>query len=136
MVEMEKLGFSFLTNSHAAFSANVLLARYPIIAFSCASSCVIGFQSSSEYTCPGQKPLLPFTIAANEDVITTCLTDGALFLIDLRIPVVPITAGSIRSCLVSRLFPSCSTLCTHFLDVGHVEVKRAGSVEDSLKWRV
>jgi hypothetical protein len=76
MVATEKLGFSFSTNSQAAFSANVLLALYPIIGFSVASSCVIGFQSSSEYACPGQKPLLPFTMAANEDVMTTFLTEG------------------------------------------------------------
>ena len=135
IVEMVKLGFSFLTNSHAAFSANVLLALYPIIGFSCASSCVIGFQSSSEYECPGQKPLLPLTMAANEDVMTTLLTEGymvmsacaqkvphtcqrtALFLIDFKIPVVPMTAGSIKSCIslvdspISRL-QSVLTFCT------------------------
>lgn len=97
MVDKLKLGFSFLTKSQAAFSAKVLLARYPMAGLSCASSAVIGFQSSSEYVCPGQNPLLPFTIAAKEDVITTCLTVGALFFIDFRMPVVPMTAGSIRS---------------------------------------
>lgn len=96
-MERVKFGFSFLTKSHAAFSANVLLARYPIMGFSCASSIVIGFQSSSEYVCPGQNPFGPLTRAAKEDVMTTCLTVGALFLIDFKIPVVPITAGSMRS---------------------------------------
>jgi hypothetical protein len=48
IVAIEKLGFSFSRKSQAAFSANVLLARYPIIGFSSASSFVIGFQSSSE----------------------------------------------------------------------------------------
>lgn len=92
-----KFGFSFSTKSHAAFSANVLLARYPDMAFSSACSRVMGLKSSSEYSCPGQNPLLGFTIAANDDVITTCLTVGALFLIDFRMPVVPMTAGSRRS---------------------------------------
>jgi hypothetical protein len=48
MVERLKLGFSFATKSHAAFSANVLLARYPAVGLSSASSKVMGFQSSSE----------------------------------------------------------------------------------------
>lgn len=135
-METVKLGFSFSTNSHAAFSANVLLARYPIMGFSVASSCVIGFQSSSEYACPGQKPLLPFTMAANEDVMTTFLTEGytaslacewkmctlqiqhtALFLIDFKMPVVPMTAGSIRSLVLLASspmfhFPSALTFWT------------------------
>ena len=97
MVDKLKLGFSFLIKSHAAFSANVLLARYPIDGFSSACSAVMGFQSSSEYVCPGQNPWDALIIAANEDVITTCLTVGALFFIDFKIPVVPMTAGSIRS---------------------------------------
>jgi hypothetical protein len=41
--------------------------------------------------------LLPSTIDAKDEVMTTCLTEGALFLIDFRTPVVPMTAGSIRS---------------------------------------
>lgn len=47
MVDRLKFGFSFPTNSHAAFSANVLLARYPYMGFSRACSGVMGFQSSS-----------------------------------------------------------------------------------------
>jgi hypothetical protein len=97
MVARVKFGFSFSMKSHAAFSAKVLLARYPVIGFSSASSRVIGFQSASEYVCPGQKPFEGSTIAAKEDVITTCFTEGAFFLIDFKIPVVPITAGSSRS---------------------------------------
>lgn len=34
---------------------------------------------------------------ANEDVMTMLLTEGALFFTDLRMPVVPITAGSSKS---------------------------------------
>jgi hypothetical protein len=37
MVEMVKLGFSFSRKSHEAFSAKVLLARYPAAGFSRAS---------------------------------------------------------------------------------------------------
>lgn len=65
--------------------------------FSVACSEVMGFQSASEYSWPGQKPLSAWMMAANEDVMTTCFTEGALFLIDFRIPVVPMTAGSRRS---------------------------------------
>lgn len=49
MVLRVKLGFSFWTNSHAAFSAKVLEARYPLDGFSTASERVMGFQSSSLY---------------------------------------------------------------------------------------
>lgn len=38
---------------------------------------------------------------ANEEVITTRFTVGAFFLIALRIPIVPIIAGSRRSFFVS-----------------------------------
>lgn len=102
IVERVKFGFSFSTNSQAAFSANVLLARYPATASLSASSSVMGFQSSSEYSCPGQKPLDGFTIAAKDDVMTTCFTVGAFFLMDFKMPVVPMTAGSSKSCLVSE----------------------------------
>jgi hypothetical protein len=102
IVDSVKFGFSFSTNSHAAFSANVLLARYPATGSASASCCVMGFQSSSEYTCPGQKPFDGFTIAAKDDVMTTCFTVGAFFLIDFKMPVVPMTAGSSKSCLVSK----------------------------------
>jgi len=37
---------------------------------------------------------------AKELVITTLVTDGADFLMALRMPVVPIIAGSKRSCFV------------------------------------
>ena len=40
-------------------------------------------------------------MAAKDDVITTCFTLGAFFLIALRIPVVPMMAGSKRSFLIS-----------------------------------
>ena len=49
IVEIEKFGFSFSKNSHDAFSAKVLEARYPLDGFWIASSSVIGFQSFSEY---------------------------------------------------------------------------------------
>jgi hypothetical protein len=38
-------------------------------------------------------PLPESTIAAKEEVITTRLTVGALFLIDRRIPIVPLIAA-------------------------------------------
>jgi hypothetical protein len=46
-------------------------------------------------------PREPSTIAAKDDVITTCFTVGAFFLIALRTPVVPLIAGSKRSFFVS-----------------------------------
>lgn len=101
MVSMVKFGFSFSRNSHAAFSASVLLARYAWTVDSSAPSRVIGFQSASEYAWPGRLPLYGSTMAAKDDVITTLFTVGALFLIDLRMPVVPMTAGSSRSCVPS-----------------------------------
>jgi hypothetical protein len=63
------------------------------------------------YLWPGQLPLLGLTIEAKLDVMMTRLTDGALFLIDFRTPVVPITAGS-RSCwnTVSILNNDCITI--------------------------
>lgn len=114
MVERVKPGFSFSINSHAAFSANVLLARYPYMGLSRASSGVMGFQSSSEYTWSGQLPLGPFTIEAKDEVMTTCFTVGAFFLIDFSMPVVPMTAGSSKSCLVSKL-PTAATGVEHSL---------------------
>jgi hypothetical protein len=45
--------------------------------------------------------LAVLTIAAKEDVMTTILTVGADALIDLRMPVVPMIAGSIKSFLGS-----------------------------------
>jgi len=97
IVAMVNLGLSFSKKSHAAFSAKVLLARYPFIGFVFASSNVIGFQSLSEYSCPGQSPLLASMMEANDEVMTTRLTEGADFLIDFKMPVVPMTAGSRRS---------------------------------------
>lgn len=38
--------------------------------------------------------MAPSTMDAKLEVITTRLTEGALFLIDFRIPVVPMKAGS------------------------------------------
>ena len=70
IVAIVKLGFSFSRNSHDAFSANVLEARYPFEGFSRACSCVMGFQSFSEYVCSGQLPLKESMIEAKEDVIT------------------------------------------------------------------
>lgn len=69
--------------------------------------------------------------------MTTCLTDGALFLIDLRMPVVPMTAGSIRSCVgqLQCSHPSC-LLQTDLLNVGDIEVEWTGGMKNSLKWRV
>jgi hypothetical protein len=51
MVMISKCGFLVSTNSHAAFSAKVLLARYPVtwVLVVCASSHVIGFQSFSTH---------------------------------------------------------------------------------------
>ena len=59
-----------------------------------ASSQVTGFQFCSLYTfgC-----FFAFTIAAKEDVMTTRFTDGAEALMALRIPVVPLIAGSKKS---------------------------------------
>jgi hypothetical protein len=54
-------------------------------------------------------PFEAFRIEAKEEVITTRVTVGAFFLIALRIPVVPITAGSRRSFLVSVTF--CLAIC-------------------------
>jgi hypothetical protein len=42
----------------------------------------------------GQLPLNGLTMLAKEEVMTTRLTVGADFLMDLRTPVVPIMAGS------------------------------------------
>jgi hypothetical protein len=112
MVVMVKFGFSFSTKSHAALSAKVLLARYPVAGVSSASCWVIGLKSFSEYSWPGQFPLVGFTIAANDDVMTTRFTEGAFFLIDFKIPVVPMIAGSRRSCLVSVSY---AVICIHLL---------------------
>ena len=49
-------------------------------------------------------------IAAKDDVITTCFTEGAFFLMALRTPVVPIMAGSRRSFFVSVILKwNCDT---------------------------
>ena len=40
-------------------------------------------------------------IDAKDEVMTTLLTEGAFFLIAFKIPVVPMTAGSMRSFCVS-----------------------------------
>src|ERR1700712_5234175 len=140
MVATVKLGFSFSRKSQAAFSANVLLARYPWMGLSDACSSVIGFQSSSEYVCSGQNPLSALTMAAKDDVITTRLTVGALFLIDFKMPVVPIMAGSSRSCPLSVYIKAhClkqSMGPVYLLDISDVEVERAGSMQNDLKRRI
>jgi hypothetical protein len=84
-----KLGFSSSTNFQAAFSANVLLARYPKEGFSSACSSVIGFQSASEYVWSQELPFEASIMDAKDEVMTTCLTVGAFFLIAFRMPVVP-----------------------------------------------
>lgn len=106
IVAILKFGFSFFSNSHAAFSAKVLLAvqflsmnngneksqayipLYPFEGFFVASSSVMGFQSCSEYVFSGM--LLPFdpsTIDAKDEVMMTFLTLGALFFMDLSTPI-------------------------------------------------
>lgn len=57
----------------------------------------MGFQSFSEYVWSGLVPFVPSMTEAKLEVMTTRFTVGALFLIDFRIPVVPMIAGS-RSC--------------------------------------
>jgi len=46
-------------------------------------------------------PFAAVRIDAKDEVMTTLFTEGAFFLIAFKIPVVPITAGSIRSFCVS-----------------------------------
>jgi hypothetical protein len=106
MVATLKFGFSFFSNSHAAFSAKVLLAvhflsinreneksqadipLYPFKGFFVASSSVMGFQSCSEYVFSGiLLPFDPSTIDAKDDVMITLLTLGALFFMDLSTPI-------------------------------------------------
>lgn len=70
-----------------------LLAVYAFSGFK-ASSQVNGAHLLSSYTF---SCFHGFIIAADEDVITTRLTLGAYALIDLRIPVVPLMAGSRKS---------------------------------------
>lgn len=57
-------------------------------------------------------------------------------MIDFRMPVVPITAGS-SSCYRLSTGPySLRDSRSYLLDVRHVEVKRASGVDDSLEWRI
>jgi hypothetical protein len=88
--------------------------------------------------CSGQLPLKGLTIEAKEEVITTRLTLGADFLIDFRMPVVPIMAGSRSSFeVVSWLIGfGDHWLSTYLLDIGHVEVEWAGSMDYGLEWRI
>jgi hypothetical protein len=70
--------------------------------------------------------------AAKEDVIATFLTEGAPFLIACKIPVVPITAGSRRSCI--NVKPQLQLIpVAHLLYVFGVEVKGTSCVDDSFK---
>jgi hypothetical protein len=46
-------------------------------------------------------PFEALRIDAKDEVMTTLLTEGAFFLIAFKIPVVPMTAGSMRSFWVS-----------------------------------
>jgi hypothetical protein len=62
---------------------------------------VTGFQLASEKVVEGSVSLSSSRIEANDDVMTTRLTDGAEACRALRMPVVPITAGSTRSFLGS-----------------------------------
>lgn len=76
-------------------------------------------------------------MAAKDDVMTTRLTVGADFLMDFKMPVVPITAGSSRSWeVVSRLELSPALSAPYFLHVGDIEVERAGGMQHSFKGRI
>lgn len=46
-------------------------------------------------------PFEALRMEAKDEVMTTLLTEGAFFLMAFKIPVVPITAGSMRSFWVS-----------------------------------
>lgn len=65
------------------------------------SSIVTGFQVFSEKTCEPSVKCASSRIEAKDDVMTTRFTPGAEAWRALRIPVVPMTAGSIRSFLGS-----------------------------------
>ena len=68
--------------------------------------------------------------------MTTRLTVGALLLIAFRIPVVPIMARLVRLGLRS-LIQDCFTWVEQILfRVGDVEMKRTGSMDDSLERRI
>lgn len=108
---------------------------YPLAGFDNASASVIGFQSASENVCSGQLPLDGSRTAAKEDVITTLLTDGALSLTACRIPVVPMIAGSRRSCISVRLGPRHSRSVPNLLYIFDIEGKGASCVNNSLKRR-
>lgn len=58
-------------------------------------------------------PLEPSIIDAKDEVMTTRFTVGAFFLMALRIPVVPIIAGSKRSFLVSLTLKWNSSVSAH-----------------------
>lgn len=93
---------------------------------------------TSEYVFP--TVLLRSRTAANDEVMTTRLTVGALFLIDLRIPVVPIIAMSNLSDMVLNLENPAQRRDTwveqFFLHVFSIEVIRAGRMNNGRKRRV
>ena len=90
---------------------------------------------TSEYIFP--TVLLRSTTAAKDEVMTTRLTEGALFLIALSIPVVPMIAR----CILSDTAPNSEfpaqgydTWIKQFLlHVGSIEVVRAGRMNDGPK---
>lgn len=65
------------------------------------SSMVTGFQVFSEKTCDPSVNLASSRTEAKDEVMTTRFTPGAEAWRALRIPVVPMTAGSMRSFLGS-----------------------------------
>lgn len=91
------------TNSHAAFSASVLDARYATAGLSWMSSMVTGFQEASLKVVAGSVTLAASRMAAKDEVTTTRRTEGADRAMALRTPVVPMTAGSMRSFLGSAV---------------------------------
>lgn len=89
------------TKSHAAFSASVLEARYAYAGFTWMSLMVMGFQEASVNLTLGSVTLVASMMAAKDEVTTTRFTEGADLAMALRMPVVPMTAGSMRSFLGS-----------------------------------
>lgn len=89
------------TKSHAAFSASVLDARYAYAGLSLMSSMVMGFQEASVKLTLGSVIFVASMMAAKDDVTTTRFTEGADLAMALSMPVVPMTAGSMRSFLGS-----------------------------------
>lgn len=86
-----------LRKSHAAFSARVFEARYATPGPLWMSARVTGFHDASLKVVAGSVNFDASRIAAKEEVTTTRRTEGADRAIALRIPVVPMTAGSMRS---------------------------------------